>query len=512
MERDVERVARDVERAQEAALRTQRDAARVRAASEGLERDAARGGGEDLTGEQWARAKLLASAVEAATEQEAAARQVADAALEASVNAAVLGELSLDGAAAEQLNEAVGVAARAALQVEEVARRVKALVAAVERVAAKKKIVFVVDNLFGDGTVRTTLNPAEDWSRNGAEVVLVTLKSAESDVYPVPEGVRRIALDVAGKGDSLLSMVRHNIMPLVKMRRLLRREAPDVVVASSSIAAIVLAWTRRRDMVAVARADLPHPIMRGYWFWVVVREILRRPSYGLLDAVVAETPEGAEWLRKHTLARRTEVIGNAVSVPMADAGARLEVGEVVAAGRKVLLAVGKLIEQKGFDRLLAAFAQVAGRYEDWQLVILGEGALRGDLEAQLRALGLEGRVCLPGFAGNMADWYRAADVFVLASRFEGMPNVLLEAMAHGCAVVSVDCNTGPRHVIRDGENGLLVAQDDGAALAAGLERLMGDEGLRQRLGEAAVGVCERFSPERIRGQWWSLFGELQEQR
>ena len=373
-----------------------------------------------------------------------------------------------------------------------------------------KKILVLVDFLSGAGVDRVALNLSEDWSRHGAEVVLVTLTSAERDAYPVPAGVRRVALNVWGDEISLLSMLRNNIIPLIKMRRLLRQEAPDVVVAMTIITAIALAWIRGRDMAVVAYANLSRGGVRK--FRTVFLDILRRPSYGRLDALVAETTDGANWLRKHTLAGRVVAIPNSVSVSLADNEPRLDVGDIVAAGRKILLAVGQLTEYKGFDRLLVAFAAVAGRYEDWRLVILGEGVERDALERQVAALDLEGRVCLPGRAGNVADWYRAADVFVLTSRFEGMPNVLLEAMAHGCASVSVDCDTGPRDIIRDGEDGLLVAQDDGAALAAGLERLMGDEALRLRLGEAAVGVCERFSPERIRGQWWSLFEELQEQR
>jgi len=132
--------------------------------------------------------------------------------------------------------------------------------------------------------------------------------------------------------------------------------------------------------------------------------------------------------------------------------------------RRIVLAVGRFTKVKGFDLLIKAFAGIAIAYADWDLVILGEGPERSDLEAQVEALGLGHRVKLPGRAGNMPDWYARADLFVMSSHFEGFPLVLVEAMAHGCPAVSFDCDTGPRDIIRDEMDGRLVrpVSDTGA--------------------------------------------------
>ena len=367
-----------------------------------------------------------------------------------------------------------------------------------------KKILLLLSSLCDGGMERVTLNLAEDWSRHGAEIVVVTLQSVDGDIYDIPAGVRRIALDLPSKSVSLLSVLGNNMVRFWVMRRVLREEKPNVVIGMQVAVSVTLALARSRSMVAIGM-EHGHPPMFSLGR---VREWLRRYFYGRLDAVVALTVESADWLREHTRARKVAVIPNAVVLPVVCGEPRLEVRDVVPSGRKILLAAGRLVEEKGFDRLLTAFAQVAGRFADWRLVILGEGEERGVLEAQLRALGLEGRVCLPGRAGNMAEWYRAVDGFVLSSPSEGFGMVLAEAMAHGCASVSVDCG-GPGHIIRDGVDGLLVAQDDGGALADGLERLMGDEGLRARLGARAVEVRERFAPAQIRDMWAGLFAELE---
>jgi glycosyltransferase involved in cell wall biosynthesis len=175
---------------------------------------------------------------------------------------------------------------------------------------------------------------------------------------------------------------------------------------------------------------------------------------------------------------------------------------------RLLLAVGRLSRQKGFDLLLEAWSTLAGQQPRWRLVILGEGPDRQALEAQIQALGLVQAVLLPGRAGNVSEWYRRADLFVLSSRFEGFPNVLAEAMASGLAVVSTDCPTGPAAIVRDGVDGLLVPVDQPAALRQALARLMHDDALRASMAQRACQLADRLAPEVVAGRWQQLFAEL----
>ena len=179
-----------------------------------------------------------------------------------------------------------------------------------------------------------------------------------------------------------------------------------------------------------------------------------------------------------------------------------------AANFNVILAVGRLDQGKQFDHLIAAFAMVSDKHPDWHLVILGDGPERSRLEAQAESLGISARVSLPGRAGNMAQWYQRASFFVLSSRFEGMPNALLEALAHGCPAVSYDCKTGPRDLIRDGVDGILVPPEGGvAALGGAIESMMCDEGMRQRMAAEAIAVRDRFAIGRILAKWEQLFDD-----
>jgi glycosyltransferase involved in cell wall biosynthesis len=171
-----------------------------------------------------------------------------------------------------------------------------------------------------------------------------------------------------------------------------------------------------------------------------------------------------------------------------------------------LLAVGRLHADKGFDLLIQAFATLAPSHPDWDLVILGEGDERAALEAQVGKAGLASRISMPGRAGNVGDWYDSADLYVLTSRFEGLSNTLLESMASGLAAVSFDCDTGPREIVREGIDGVLVRPNgDVPALCKALADVMGNDGARQRMAQAATDVRDRFSATRVLQQWQELF-------
>jgi glycosyltransferase involved in cell wall biosynthesis len=174
----------------------------------------------------------------------------------------------------------------------------------------------------------------------------------------------------------------------------------------------------------------------------------------------------------------------------------------------VIVAMGRLVPQKGFDMLLDAFAPVARRHPDWNLEIWGEGPQRAALERRRAALGLEQRVRLPGTTAEPHDTLRRAGIFVLSSRREGFPMVLGEAMASGVPCVSFDCPSGPRELIRDGIDGLLVPPSNVAALSAALERLIVDRDLAQRLASKAPEVVDRFSLDAILRQWSAIFTEV----
>jgi glycosyltransferase involved in cell wall biosynthesis len=281
---------------------------------------------------------------------------------------------------------------------------------------------------------------------------------------------------------------------------------PDVIVSflSHVNVAALLASARLKLPVIVSERNHPPKLKLP-----VTLSTMRRLLYPKASRVVMLSKQGLEWLTTSIPTAKGTIIPNPVNLPLPRTEPIVDPSARIESTCRLLMATGRLDHQKGFDVLLRAFARVANHHPAWRLVIIGEGPLRSPLEAELARLGLIGRVLMPGRVGNMSDWYERADVFVLSSRFEGFPNTLTEALAHGCPAVSFDCDTGPREILRDGIDGLLVRPiGDETALAAAMDRLMADDKLREDMGNAARDVANRYSKGAILQRWDQLFDEV----
>ena len=172
-----------------------------------------------------------------------------------------------------------------------------------------------------------------------------------------------------------------------------------------------------------------------------------------------------------------------------------------------LLAMGRYDDQKHFDLLIDLWAQLAPEYSEWRLVIAGDGKLRPELTAQVERLGLKS-VELMRPTHQVQELYRASSIYVMTSRYEGLPMVLIEAQQMGLPIVSFACPCGPRDVITDGVDGYLLEVGDHEGFIQALRRLMDSESERQRMGAAARIASERYDLELIMKSWLTLFNEL----
>ncbi len=344
----------------------------------------------------------------------------------------------------------------------------------------------------------------------GHEVSLITLYDGEGDYFTLPSGIRRLSL--GGKRENT-GGIRENLQYCRSLRKYLKHGSPDVVLALQTGSAVLclLSSIGMKHRVIVAERNYP-----GRKKVSVLLTMLRKILYRFADGIVSQTDITRKWIEDHCRCSNVFVIPNTVHWPIRNAEPVLDPDTVVAQHDHVLLAVGRFHTQKGFDLLIEAFAQCAAEYPDWKLVVLGDNARGGSaaqqrdvLEKLIASKGLNKQVVLPGRAGNIAQWYERADLFVLSSRFEGFPNVLLEAMASGCACVAYDCLTGPSEIIENGKNGVLVPPESISGMAQALARVMGDAALREQLGHAARDVVHRFSEESVLQLWIEALGITQ---
>lgn len=362
------------------------------------------------------------------------------------------------------------------------------------------RVLLFIHSLHGGGAERVAADLSAHWAGMGREVMVVTQASAEGDVYTLHPKVRREVLHTAGEGGGLRG-IWSNVQRVRALRRVVKSFRPDIVLGmmtTASVLSVLACAGLSCRVIATEHTHPPSQTLSGFW------QRLRRLTYPRAASVVALTRGTADWLAQHVPGSKLAVIPNPVHFPLPRAEPVLT--PVSGDGRKRLLAVGRLHADKGFDLLIQAYAKLAASHPGWDLVILGEGAERRALEAQAREAGLASRIFMPGRAGNVGDWYDSADLYVLTSRFEGLSNTLLESMASGLAAVSFDCDTGPREIIREGVDGVLVRPNgDVPALCKALDAVMRNDADRVRMAQAATDVRDRFSAARVLQKWQELF-------
>lgn len=354
-----------------------------------------------------------------------------------------------------------------------------------------RRLTLFIFSLQVGGAQRALSLLAALWVEQGHEVTIVTLDDPAADFYEVPPEVRRVALGGMASSAGRLRRALTNVTRIPRLRCALSASRPDLVISfvdRMNVLALLATFASGIPIVVSERTDPRH-----HHVGVSVRA-LRRLLYRRAAAVVVQSEEVADWARRVARPDGVHVIPNVVLPVEASDEPR----------QRLVVGVGRLSREKGFDLLIDAFAAVAASHPDWSLRILGEGPERPVLEARVAALGLDSRAELPGLAPDPGATLARAGIFVLPSRYEGFPNALLEAMAAGAPSIAFDCPVGPRQIIRHGVDGLLVAAQDVAALARALSALMDDDALRDELGAQGRDVVGRFSPSRIAHEWQAV--------
>ena len=205
---------------------------------------------------------------------------------------------------------------------------------------------------------------------------------------------------------------------------------------------------------------------------------------------------------KNFSSKDVEVIPNPILYPLPEHGRSVSPDSVILQNKKVILASGRLHKFKQFDLLIRAFSNIKDKHPDWNLVILGDGEERNNLNQLVCNLEVVDRVYFPGKVGNMSEWYERANMFVLSSVVEGFPNVLLEAMAYGLPCISFDCDTGPRDMIKQGVNGILVNPNDkDVGLSNAIDKIIRNENLSSSIANNAILLREKYSIDNIIQKW-----------
>lgn len=359
-------------------------------------------------------------------------------------------------------------------------------------------VLLVICHLGHGGAQRVVCNLANALCRQGYRVTILLTARRDNNALNLDPSVRLefLVYDPPRWSFAHLAGLYHMGRWLPKLRARIKRINALCVVSfirpTNVQVLIAFLGLRDRRIIVCERNDPQRQVFGRHW--ALLSRLLYRTadlvtfnSEGVRSSLAAYVPEG-----------KLHYLPNILTIPASQCVEQFP-GPVV-------LAVGRLVPQKGYDVLIKAFAQVRERMADWRLVFLGEGPQEAELQKLAENLGVATRIEWRGHVADPFAFYRGASIFVLPSRYEGMPNALLEAMSFGLPAIVSDASPGPLEVIDQGENGLIVPTDDVAELAAALTHLAGDEAARKRLGAAARQRVQAFLPDRAINDWAIAIG------
>ena len=356
----------------------------------------------------------------------------------------------------------------------------------------KKKILFILPSLFGGGAERVVLTLLHNLDRNRFIPMLALVKREGKYLKDVPEDVELIDLQV--------TQARYALFKIIK---LLKKERPDLLFTSLAHLNLLIALIRPlfpKSIRFIARESNTVSENNKRDKYPRINALLYKRVYNNYDAIVTQAKAMRDDLEENygISPEKMHTIHNPVDIEAIREKTSLGSADLPQ-DKCNLLAVGRLSDQKGFDMLLRIVARLDARY---YLTILGEGEKEEELKAQIKALKLEDRVRLFGFCDNPYPYMKSADLLVLSSRYEGLPNVVLEANSLGTPVVAFDSSGGTGEIVKDGLNGYLVKAFDEEAFARAIEKAC-KEGFDAR--EIENYIEENFSVKKIIQLYEKLF-------
>jgi GalNAc-alpha-(1->4)-GalNAc-alpha-(1->3)-diNAcBac-PP-undecaprenol alpha-1,4-N-acetyl-D-galactosaminyltransferase len=361
------------------------------------------------------------------------------------------------------------------------------------------KVTLVIYAMGLGGAQRVMSILANYWATDGWEVTLITLSdSSRPSFYHLEDRVKLVQLGIIGDSPSFGQILMTCWQRIRVLRAAIVASQPDVVISflnTGNVLTLIATWNLNFPVIVSEHSYPAFPDVSRGW------QALMKLTYLRADLVTLLT-ESALTFYPRDRGYRSIVMPNPVITPAA------EITTTQLLPSPTLIAIGRLHSVKGFDLAIAAFAKLQAKYPDWHLTILGEGSQWVELEELTSRLHLTNRVHFLGQVQNVNAYLHQADIFLLSSRFEGFPMALCEAMACGLPVVATDCLSGPREIITDGVDGILVAMEDVDALANGMDILMSDPAKRQQLARAAPQILDRFGLKRVMAMWEEAIDEV----
>lgn len=347
-------------------------------------------------------------------------------------------------------------------------------------------VSFLLASLGSGGAERVVSLLANKMVERGHQVEIICLKF--NDVYYQTDSRVKVTL--------AMQQTKNRLTEVFWLRKYLKKQNPDVVIPfTEGVYCFTILSLLGTGIPIIASERLDPAAMSK------TRKILKRLLLPFADWLVVQTQSIKEYFPE-SIQKKTSIIYNPVNDESLSPTLPSREGRL-----NRIISVGRLYPQKNQAMMIRAFAKVADVFPDWQLVIFGEGPLRAELESLVSSFKLQDRVLLPGRTEHVVEELRKSKIFCMSSDYEGMSNAMIEAICVGLPIVSTKVS-GTDELIQDGINGLLVDVKNENGLKDALVKVIQDEELMRKMGEASCKKASLFQIGTIVGQWFSLINQL----
>jgi len=329
--------------------------------------------------------------------------------------------------------------------------------------------------------------------KSGFQVALVTNSSPETDFFPPKAAVSRYTSGLSSPSHHLLQAVLSNFGRISKIRKVIKKEAPDVVfsfMTETNVLTILATMFSGRRVIISERSDPEKDRKSPVWGF------LRKFTYRRASLITCNSHGALDYLSKLVNKEKLLFLPNPIEV-----FDKYEASAVADEDGKIILVAGRLDVVKGVDILVEAFSILTQRLKKYQLWVAGDGPEMESLQQQAEASSIGNNVKWLGKVSDLSKIYKKASILVLPSRREGMPNAMLEAMSCGLPVIVSNASPGPLQYVEEGETGLIFESGSPVSLANVIDKLLSDDAMRASMGKKAIEKVRPLSPENVLPVW-----------
>lgn len=358
------------------------------------------------------------------------------------------------------------------------------------------KLDFIISSLNGGGAERVLSLMVNSLAKKPKyKITVITLFKGKGD-YQLDPAITRVELNQTKLVPS------HTFRSILSLSSYYKNKSnrPDIIISYitlTNLIAIIVA--KMHSIRIIAQEHNSH--LRYMSGRKIISNFTKKYAYKLADVVTVLTSFDIEFYTKHDV--NVYVMPNPCSFAA--------IADNTHDREKTILAVGHLdrYHHKGFDNLIELIAPILKEYPDWQLKIAGSGDTGLKLLTRLaEKYNIKNKIVFTGFINNVSEVMRHSSVFILPSRFEGLPMVLLEAMSQGTACIAYDCKTGPSDIIENKKNGLLIEDQNMIAMQNGLRELLSNEGLRRNLSNEGIKSLNKYNILAVTKRYEDLFNKI----